>query len=646
MAFASSMSKGDAAMTDKEVSDIKRRKNACERCRRSKVRCHLDTYDACGKCRRCFDSDKECLFIALPPRKPRKRTDARVTTLEKELAAVKSLFSRVQRHDTSDSQHDKSSTSSSNCPSPKAGDFNSRSSRSPTDSCGIPEPTLEIITGYLDSSMLTERDARKLFSDFTNVLVPEYPMVVLSSGDTFDIVREQSPMLLLAAIAAASGSQSGILFAALHSHASRLLFERVIMKGERCIELLQAILILEIWFCPPDDLRNLNFYQYIHIAATMAMELGLVGVSQAEISSKSLAESRLGLAVYFACSSAAISVRRQRILQITQSVRNLVGTLRSSSDLLDRRLAAWMDLQLITEDAFELSKNKASTIFLLHDQVSALHERLSLWRASLSEEVINDALLVHFWYAKTKLHESALHVESSPEELIPPYLPAGLSTSTGGAQLSPSYVRDARGFIEGCQGTLETILSVSAPRLRRYPTVVFARGAHAIKGLQMIESLLQKPESKLGCAIDKADIQYAKYWDALQQHLQAVSGENKCKVPVMVLSLARILSPSHAAVHGKEKCGFEKEEGIWSNTTNGLESSEDITSVPAETPYDSVLFGMEAEQEYAFPDIDFFQMPDIGGFTFPVMDDLANEQVQADYWNLGDPFAPIADWTA
>ena len=158
--------------------------------------------------------------------------------------------------------------------------------------------------------MLSEEEARELFKEFVTQCLPQFPIVTLN--ESFDSLRQNKPMLLLAAIAAASNAKDGELFIRLHRHLIRMVSDRVVVNGERNIELLESIMLLEVWFCPPDDLRKLNFYQWIHMAATMAMQLGIVGetassdtgssppLSQPNLDEDSL---RLGLAVYFSCSS-------------------------------------------------------------------------------------------------------------------------------------------------------------------------------------------------------------------------------------------------------------------------------------------------------------------------------------------------------
>lgn len=130
-----------------------------------------------------------------------------------------------------------------------------------------------VISFLISSSMLSEQEARELFDAFVAECLPQFPVVTIH--ESFDELREMKPVLLLAAVTAASNARDGELFTRLHRHLVRMVSDRVVINGERDIELLQAILLLEVSFCPPDDLRKLSFYQWTHMAATMAMQLGL-----------------------------------------------------------------------------------------------------------------------------------------------------------------------------------------------------------------------------------------------------------------------------------------------------------------------------------------------------------------------------------
>jgi hypothetical protein len=97
----------------------------------------------------------------------------------------------------------------------------------------------------------------------------------LTEGHAFTSLRSSQPLLLLATVTAASRGSDQRLFAELHSRLRSLLADAVLVRGQCSLEIIQAILVMEVWYHPPEDLRHLNFYMWIQIASTLVRQLGL-----------------------------------------------------------------------------------------------------------------------------------------------------------------------------------------------------------------------------------------------------------------------------------------------------------------------------------------------------------------------------------
>src|SRR3954465_2255938 len=65
---------------------------ACEACRISKVRCLMNPDASSSQCQRCAKANRTCIFAPPAKRRQRKRTDVRVTELEKEIQQMRSLL--------------------------------------------------------------------------------------------------------------------------------------------------------------------------------------------------------------------------------------------------------------------------------------------------------------------------------------------------------------------------------------------------------------------------------------------------------------------------------------------------------------------------------------------------------------------------
>jgi hypothetical protein len=76
-------------------------------------------------------------------------------------------------------------------------------------------------------------------------------------------------------IAAASISVDAVLASVLNREMIRLYAEQFFIEGEKSLELVQALLVMIVFYYPPGSPLKLQFYQYTHIASTMALEIGL-----------------------------------------------------------------------------------------------------------------------------------------------------------------------------------------------------------------------------------------------------------------------------------------------------------------------------------------------------------------------------------
>jgi len=167
--------------------------------------------------------------------------------------------------------------------------------------------------GYdpIRSGLVSVEGAASLFQRYVSDLVPQRPLVVFPPGTSAEAVRIASPLLFLAVLAASASTLRGDLGAALSDLVHKAYGEKIMMGGEKSLELVQAILITTNWYYPPDTYDSLNFYQLIHVAATMALDIGLGEPTRSSTSEAlheepshcaALVHERTLLACYLCCS--------------------------------------------------------------------------------------------------------------------------------------------------------------------------------------------------------------------------------------------------------------------------------------------------------------------------------------------------------
>lgn len=269
----------------------------------------------------------------------------------------------------------------------------------------IPEP-ISIMPDVIDRGILNLAKATELYQRYLDALLPQYPAVPLSC--TVAELRSEKPILFLAVLAAASGASDPSLNRRLNQEIHTIYATKVSIQGHKSLELVQSLLVSILWTYPPDKFEDLKFHQQIHMAATMALDLGLgikpkgnsmrqqpsrglsVGqypdtpkdkgstslptrfligqpfdVSYEEGSVKhvmspkkhlpdsgSLESRRTMLACYLFCASVSMSLRLPNFLRYSSWMADCSEVLRTSPDAAptDKRFVAWVHLQRLVEE--------------------------------------------------------------------------------------------------------------------------------------------------------------------------------------------------------------------------------------------------------------------------------------------------------
>ena len=252
----------------------------------------------------------------------------------------------------------------------------------------------------IDRGILSLSKATEIYQNYVDALMPQYPAVPLSHSVTE--LRSKKPVLFLAVLAASSGASDPPLNSRLNQEIQRVYATKVSIQGLKSLELIQALLVSILWTYPPDRFEDLKFHQQIHMAATMALDLGLakkpkgtsigqqpfehpdpsegrrspsattrfpVGQpldvsSEAETAnhvmapkkhlpnSGSLECRRVLLGCYLLCASVSMSLRLPNFLRWSSWMADCSEVLRTSPDAqpTDKRFVAWVQLQRIVEE--------------------------------------------------------------------------------------------------------------------------------------------------------------------------------------------------------------------------------------------------------------------------------------------------------
>lgn len=287
----------------------------------------------------------------------------------------------------------------------------------------------------IDRRLLSMATARQLFKTYKEDLFQHYPMVPIPESVSADEMRGTKPTLFLAIIAAASEKESSDLSALLDREVLQQYATRSLIQSEKSLALVQALLISVVWYHPPGKFGQLKYYEYIHMAANMAMDLGIgtrpmhyrsrlgnlsrgrepaaqamlhpaedASYHDLSVTPRSRPSSpdtgntqsrRTFLACYAICAGVSLSLRRPNILRVSSYVRDCVDYLERASDAIpsDRTIVAWIRLTIIAEEisvSFTFDDpGGAASITQLRTQLvlKDFEKRLSQWYAGVPRRI-------------------------------------------------------------------------------------------------------------------------------------------------------------------------------------------------------------------------------------------------------------------
>lgn len=432
-----------------------KKSRACEACRGLKVRC--EPADDEGPCKRCRKAGRKCVVTA-PSRKRQRKTDSRVSELEKKIDALTASLHarghvpvsagpgtasppppreeqprRTQSHDSTASMappHRASTTSTPTRREPppfqppmvmagakrKASDRMSaldedrrQSPRQPSSPWSRPDQG-----DIVDRGIISMDAAADLYSRYNERMAPHLPAVIFPPSHTVAELRRSKPILFLA-IMAAAGSEIHSLQAVLQREIMTIFAEKVFLSGEKNLEIVQALLVTVIWYWPPEHFEELKFYQLVHVAAVMAIDIGLGRKGtprpsmphryawqsqsfrkQTPLDPTSVECRRIWLACYFLTANTSMSLHRPNLVRWTPFMSECIDILASSPDAAptDKYFCHLvMQHQLGEEICGQFSLDDPSNVVDINDArtqyaLKALERDLDKLRSAVPEDLL------------------------------------------------------------------------------------------------------------------------------------------------------------------------------------------------------------------------------------------------------------------
>lgn len=556
---------------------------ACEACRTSKVRCLANPDVNSNQCQRCAKAGRSCVFAAPVKRRQRKRTDVRVAELEKEIKKMQSLItggirspSGASDHDSTDEgsnekdnaeetsllgseRHTSTATGTSKfthhwpsegAPPPKS------PTAAPRTDCG-PEDLLGPVDDIVDRGVITQELAEELLNIWRNELVAASPGIYIAKDWTAAQLRQKKPSLFYAVMAAAAHSKGSALSDVLHEEAVYLYARTAFINGEKSVQTIQALLVTVAFYSPPKTPGQLQIYQWVNMAASMALELGLASKprtheqlpkrairSLQKISSPEelLEHCRTVLYLYVVCAGFSMRLKRPNILLFNSWMDECLNMLEKSPLQADQRTLAWLKMQRIADEAnTSFGFDDASTSFSLSELrmqmiLRIFERRMHDWKKSVPIEVLTLSLTMEYhqnmlsmWefgmdggrYDVTEFRNRHLTLPALDDESVQPE--SLLSRSSLQVNATTKCIIEAHAI-------LECFVEISNDTLQKSPNMLFVRAIYALVVLMKADYAVGT-DPEMGEILDSHSLKVDHYLQIVLKKTSEAIGPQKCRMP-------------------------------------------------------------------------------------------------------------------
>ncbi|KAK4497696.1 hypothetical protein PRZ48_010349 [Zasmidium cellare] len=538
---------------------------ACEACRGSKLRCILDPTSPDGSCKRCVATQRTCVYKAPRVRQRRKiHVDVRVAELERQLRDL-----RLQLHQA---HHGLSrSPPAANVTAPVTSTLrfeppvtpaswpkkataahedlipNDRVHHSPPDTpvkeCAecINTPCDDVV----QRKLLSWDEADRLVHVYLNDFATHYPFVILPCFTDTESFRRDRPATFLAVLAAASGTALPQLYRTLNHELLAYLARRIIVEGEHNLDIVQAMITMTIWYTPMEKFESLRQYQFAHLAATIAMDIGL-GDESAVFNDEDLAydldRRRTLLSIYMLCTGIRVQTGRPKMLRFTNYMQRCIDCLKSQASIpaYDQWFLAWVELQRLTETAADVFFTTPTDISQPSNQqaVADFCHRLDEWRAALPIK-LEGALEIHYHYVRSMILCVCLYVDHDLADFRPPFRVRALNAQAApSAPMTPFLARTTIALVQTVHSAIDAFASFSSVELLAAPMIYYIRTLHPLSILLMLDIACRRPGNEMSKIIDEDTLRVGEYFSALNRMLSPYESDNQ-RTPSKFLAIVK-----------------------------------------------------------------------------------------------------------
>lgn len=270
-----------SASVETETPVLSKLRRSCEACRSSKGRC-LPSRDDPTRCVKCLKGRKKCVFLETKPRPKKMRSSRiRVAEMEQKLNGILNLLATKTPTESPPPPASAPVSSPESLPLDLSDIFELSFPLLPMDGTSpkpfqqMPSsPTLEFgLQDVIARGIVSTRQAEEALREFAS-RASAFPFILLPPHTSLETLRHERPVLLLAVLTS-TGENNLPVHHVLEKELRETISNRIIMHGEKNIDLLQGILLHLAWhhyhYKPVREI----LFQFAQMANAMLIDLGL-----------------------------------------------------------------------------------------------------------------------------------------------------------------------------------------------------------------------------------------------------------------------------------------------------------------------------------------------------------------------------------
>jgi hypothetical protein len=346
---------------------------------------------------------------------------------------------------------------------------------------------------FLDARIQPSRQ-QELLAHYAHHAGAAWPVLHLSLD--LDFIRAKSPILLLSVLVYSVTQEAQGTEFEVHDELVRetmhVLGDELIGRGQRSLELVQALLVATFWNKTTRKGQQGSCYQLVQLATDMAIDLGIAGPSlqpspvayfdRHQDPSSSDAR-RTWLACFVALSTSSISTRRSNPVPWDAYLQECVQYLESQGETSDILLCQITRItQLIEESSIHMCLCQTATFmdgndYRTHAIMEPLRNKIDIWAAHVPASLAS-SLTLKVWYhlAMIHLHETVLHTPTNQSSFAAPFIPGRVAVKDFPKPtiIIPPLQTALVAVVQHCQAVIDTAANMDPSLVLSLPTFCFA----------------------------------------------------------------------------------------------------------------------------------------------------------------------------